>query len=96
MTASPILFVNADPEVAGRWRSVLEKALIEARIRNPKLRIAIKGHKDAEFGIISDIMEVLQKTNNTRFNLVTNFEDDTKPEDEGTSSRSVNDDLARR
>ena len=29
MTASPILFVNADPEVAGRWRSVLEKSLIE-------------------------------------------------------------------
>ena len=75
----------------------LEKALIEARIRNPKLRIAIKGHKDAEFGVISDIMDVFQLTNNTRFNLVTNFEDDTKTaEDDGTSSRSVNDDLARR
>lgn len=74
----------------------LEKALIEARIRNPRLRIAIKGHKDAEFGVISDIMDVLQVTNNTRFNLVTNFEDDTKPKDEGTSSRSINEDLARR
>jgi len=102
-----ILTVGPKPENLVYWRlepqpevkiqlEEMEKALIEARIRNPKLRIAIKGHKDAEFGIISDIMEVLQKTNNTRFNLVTNFEDDTKPEDEGTSSRSVNDDLARR
>jgi hypothetical protein len=42
-------------------------------------------------------MDVFQLTNNTRFNLVTNFEDDIKPaEDDGTSSRSVNDDLARR
>ena len=29
MTSSPVLFVNEDPEVAGRWRSVLEKSLIE-------------------------------------------------------------------
>lgn len=29
MTASPILFVHDDPEVAGRWRSVFEKSLIE-------------------------------------------------------------------
>ena len=26
MTSSPVLFVNEDPEVAGRWRSVLERA----------------------------------------------------------------------
>ena len=103
-----ILTVGPKPENLIFWRlepapevkielEQLEKALIEARIRNPKLRIAIKGHKDAEFGVISDIMDVFQLTNNTRFNLVTNFEDDTKPaEDDGTSSRSVNDDLARR
>ena len=29
MTASPLLFVNEDPEVAGRWRSILEKSFIE-------------------------------------------------------------------
>ena len=43
------------------------------------------------------MMEILQKTNNTRFNLVTNFEDDTESSgDEPTSLRPVNHDMVRR
>ncbi len=103
-----ILTVGPKPENELFWRlepqpevgielEEMENALVEARIRNPRLRIAIKAHKDAEFGVISDMMEILQKTNNTRFNLVTNFEDDTKSSDDGpTSLRPVNHDLVRR
>ena len=88
--------LEPQPEV-GIEMSEMENALVEARIRNPRLRIAIKAHKDAEFGVISDMMEILQKTNNTRFNLVTNFEDDTETSgDEPTSLRPVNQDLVRR
>lgn len=88
--------LEPQPEV-GIEMSEMENALVEARIRNPRLRIAIKAHKDAEFGVISDMMEILQKTNNTRFNLVTNFEDDTKTsDDEPTSLRPVNHDMVRR
>lgn len=103
-----ILTVGPKPENELFWRlepqpevgiemSEMENALVEARIRNPRLRIAIKAHKDAEFGVISDMMEILQKTNNTRFNLVTNFEDDTaSSDDEPTSLRPVNHDMVRR
>ena len=103
-----ILTVGPKPENRLFWRLEpqpevgielveMENALVEARIRNPRLRIAIKAHKDAEFGVISDMMEILQKTNNTRFNLVTNFEDDTKSSDDSpTSLRPVNHDLVRR
>ena len=103
-----ILTVGPKPENRLFWRlepqpevgielAEMENALVEARIRNPRLRIAIKAHKEAEFGVISDMMEILQKTNNTRFNLVTNFEDDTKSSDDSpTSLRPVNHDLVRR
>ena len=52
----------------------LAKLLIDARTANPKLRTVIKGDKDAEFGIAQDVMDILQKTQITRFNLVTNLE----------------------
>jgi len=41
---------------------------------NPKLRTVIKGDKDADYGIAQDVMDILQKTKITRFNLVTNLE----------------------
>lgn len=52
----------------------LGEMLIQARTMNPKLRTVIKGDKDAEFGIAQDVMDILQKTKITRFNLVTNLE----------------------
>jgi len=48
--------------------------LMQARTANPKLRTVIKGDKGAEFGIAQDVMDILQKTQITRFNLVTNLE----------------------
>ena len=52
----------------------LPPLLVRARMANPKLRTVVKGDKDAEYGITEDVMNVLQKTNITRFNLVTDLE----------------------
>lgn len=52
----------------------LPDLLIKARITNPKLRTVVKGDKDANYGITEDVMNILQKTQITRFNLITNLE----------------------
>lgn len=52
----------------------LADLLIQARTANPKLRTVIKGDKDTEYGTAEDVMDILQKTKITRFNLVTNLE----------------------
>jgi biopolymer transport protein ExbD len=48
--------------------------LVTARISNPKLRTIIKGDKEADYGPVLDIMDLLQKANITRFNLLTDVE----------------------
>jgi biopolymer transport protein ExbD len=52
-------------------KSQLANYLIDARTRNPRLRTVIKGDKLADYGIAEDVMDILQKTQITRFNLVT-------------------------
>ncbi len=52
--------------------------LIKARISNPKLITIIKSDADAEYGVISDLIDLLQKVQITRFNMVTNFKVDKK------------------
>lgn len=52
----------------------LTNKLVEARTRNPKLRTVLKCDKDAEYGVVMDVMDTLLKTNISRFNLVTNLE----------------------
>jgi len=47
--------------------------LIKARIANPKLRTIVKADADADYGMIADVMDILQKTQITRFAMVTNF-----------------------
>lgn len=47
--------------------------LIQARTANPKLATVIKGDKAAEYGVAEDIMDILQRTQITRFNLVTDL-----------------------
>ena len=54
--------------------SELTNLLIQARTRNPRLKTVIKADKDAEYGVIEDVMTILQKVNITRFNLVTDLE----------------------
>ncbi len=58
--------VNIPKEQLGNY-------LIQARTANPRLRTVIKGDKDSEFGVAEDIMDILQKAQITRFNLVTDL-----------------------
>lgn len=51
----------------------LARYLVSARTANPKLRTVIKGDKNASYGIAEDVMDILQKTQITRFNLVTDL-----------------------
>jgi biopolymer transport protein ExbD len=54
-------------------KTQLTDLLVQARTANPKLRTVIKGDRDAEFGVAEDVMDILQKTRITRFNLVTDL-----------------------
>lgn len=54
-------------------KSQLANYLVQARTANPKLRTVIKGDRDADYGIAEDVMDILQKTQITRFSLVTDF-----------------------
>ena len=54
----------------------LADLLIKARMANPKIRTVVKGDKNAEYGITEDVIDILQKANITRFNLVTDLEKD--------------------
>ncbi|PKL82746.1 MAG: biopolymer transporter ExbD [Ignavibacteriae bacterium HGW-Ignavibacteriae-3] len=50
--------------------------LIKARISNPKLITIVKSDAQSEYGTVSDVIDILQKVQITRFNMVTNFEVD--------------------
>ena len=54
-------------------KSQLANYLVQARTANPKLRTVIKGDRDANYGVAEDVMEILQKTQITRFSLVTDL-----------------------
>jgi biopolymer transport protein ExbD len=54
-------------------KAQLAQYLIQARTANPKLRTVIKGDRDADYGVAEDVMDILQKTQITRFNLVTDL-----------------------
>ena len=56
----------------------LGELLIKARISNPKLMTIVKSDAQSEYGIVSDVIDILQKVQITRFNMVTNFEVDKK------------------
>jgi biopolymer transport protein ExbD len=56
----------------------LGELLIKARISNPKLITIVKSDADADYGVVSDVIDILQKVQITRFNMVTNFEVDKK------------------
>ncbi len=55
-------------------KQTLAELVIQARIANPKLRTVIKADKNAPYGPIEDVMNILQKVKITRFNLVTELE----------------------
>jgi len=51
----------------------LADLLIKARMANPKLITIVKSDAEADYGIVSDVIDILQKVQITRFNMVTNF-----------------------
>jgi biopolymer transport protein ExbD len=55
-------------------KNLLGNILIQARINDPKLRTVVKGDKDAPYGPMEDVMDVLVKAQITRFNLVTDLD----------------------
>lgn len=55
-------------------KAELADQLMKARAQNPRLRTVVKTDANNKFGVVSDILEVLQKTQITRFSVVTNFE----------------------
>ncbi len=55
-------------------KDALANLLIKARIGNPKLITVIRGDKETPYGLVEDVMDILQKTKITRFSLVTELE----------------------
>ena len=49
----------------------LEQLVGQQRRRNPRLRVAIKADKESEYGVMEDVMAIMQKTNTITFSLVT-------------------------
>jgi biopolymer transport protein ExbD len=45
--------------------------VIEERVRNRAARVLVKGDKETEFGLIADVMDIMQRTGTNRFNLMT-------------------------
>jgi len=51
----------------------LGPALSTARAANPRARVLVKMDKDAQFGVMADMMGAFQESNATRFNVQTNL-----------------------
>ena len=51
----------------------LRAALQDARIANPAARILVKIDREASYGTMQEIMQILQEENATRFNIVTDL-----------------------
>jgi len=52
--------------------------ITEWRTRNPTAVVVLKGDKNADFGVVSDIMDALAESNTNRFNLMTDLKEETK------------------
>jgi biopolymer transport protein ExbD len=48
--------------------------VLQARLTNPKLRIAIKGDRDAEYPVVKKVIDTMIDKRVNRFNLITNME----------------------
>jgi biopolymer transport protein ExbD len=54
-------------------KTELGTTLSTARAANPSSRVLVKMDKDAQFGVMSDMMSTFQDANATRFNVQTNL-----------------------
>lgn len=81
-----VLYVDEDGTLAIQVGLVAKEAdiievkdvatyVLNARARNPKLRMAIRADKNVPYGIMADIMKAMQISNTLRFNLVTELEE---------------------
>ena len=81
-----VLYVDKDGTLAIQTGLVAKEAdfieakdlvtyVVNARARNPKLRMAIRADKDTPYGAMADVMKAMQISNTLRFNLVTELED---------------------
>jgi biopolymer transport protein ExbD len=66
------IFIGDESGQAGEVpKDEIMTAIVTARSRKPGARVIVKGDKDAQFGLIADIMDALQHTQTNRFNLMT-------------------------
>ena len=83
-----VLYVDEDGTLAMQVGLVAKEAefievkdlatyVLNARARNPKLRMAIRADKNVPYGIMADVMKAMQISNTLRFNLVTELEEGT-------------------
>jgi biopolymer transport protein ExbD len=81
-----VLYVAADGTLAIQTGLVSTEAdyievkdlatyVLNARARNPKLRMAIRADRDVPYGVMADVMKAMQVSNTLRFNLVTELEE---------------------
>lgn len=59
-------------------RNELADWVLQARLSNPKVRIAIKGDSDSDYKTIKKVVNTLTDRKVNRFNLVTNMEQEPK------------------
>lgn len=62
------------PSIRVQDKQTLADLMVRARIANPKLRTVIRGDKGTPYGVVEDVMNVLQQVKITRFSLVTELE----------------------
>lgn len=54
-------------------QEALFDAIVTWRTQNPAAVVVVKGDRDADFGIVADLMDVLAETKTLRFNLMTDL-----------------------
>ena len=81
-----VLYVDEDGTLAIQVGLVAKEAdlievkdlatyVLNARARNPRLRMAIRADKNVPYGVMADVMKAMQISNTLRFNLVTELEE---------------------
>ncbi len=63
----------------------LVSAIVNWRSLNPNAVVILKGDRDADFGVVSDVMNALADAKTLRFNLMT----DLKPKDQRRGGRGT-------
>jgi biopolymer transport protein ExbD len=74
------VFIGDESGQAGEVpKDDIMNAIVTARSRRPTARVIVKGDKDAQYGLIADVMDALQNTQTNRFNLMTELKTTSGP-----------------